>query len=279
MPSWLIFDVGQMKSLAEFSNEHLEERLQGLAKNLFLANGQLYVPTDIRQSFFETYEEALRRGMPTKLNVERWILPTDPMPIMHSISIVRYSKRQWLEEFREGRIRFTTASKFAALENVAQRDDELQRSWHLANRVLTINGVEYPASNMRLSQPVLRKDGCSQVYHSLSFSLEESAKLQRAFSAEGYIVVHDYARFYEIVAEALRSRAKNSQWSSGSVTYYDDRTEPEWKNVSDIVFSKTVLFKYQREVRVAVFNPPVEQEAFELIVRWPAGLISTVRSF
>lgn len=268
-----------MKPLAEFSNQHLAERLQGLAKNLFLANGQLFVPSDIRQEFIEALDEIRRRGLPDKLDVERWIAPTDPMPVIHSKSIVRYSKRLWLEQFREGRVRFTTAEKFAALLNSAQRDNELQRSWHNPNTILTINGVKYPASNMVFNKGLFRKDGGTHVYHTLSFSFEVSPKLQRAFDAEGYIFIRDYDEFYKILAEALRARSENSQWRSGPVTYYDDRSRPEWKNFADIVFSKSILFKYQREVRIAVFNPPVEQEAFEILVNWPSGLISDVRSF
>ena len=87
-----------MKPITQFSDEHLRDRLQGLAKNLFFADGQLFILDDARPAFSEAYEEAMRRGPTPRLDVEALIDPKDPKPTFHSRSIVRYAKAEHLRE-------------------------------------------------------------------------------------------------------------------------------------------------------------------------------------
>jgi hypothetical protein len=268
-----------MKPLEEFSDEHLNDRLQGLAKNLFLAEGKLFLPSHVSEVFHSTRTEILRRGPFPRLSVEEWIKPTDPMPIFHPKALVRYAKRQRLEELLSGVVWFGSARKYAELQNAAQRDDEVVRSWHAANTTFVIKDIPYPASDLVFRNGIERKDGGSIPYHSLSFSIEESPKLQRAFAAEGYVVIHDGEAFRKAITHALEAKIENCQWSSGGIRYYDDRTAPVWKDARDIAFSKSILFKYQHEFRITVFGPPIEQDWFRLDVEWPSGLFSEIRSF
>jgi hypothetical protein len=214
-----------------------------------------------------------------RLVVEDWIVPTDPMPVFHPKGLVRYSDRRRLEELRSGVVHLGSAGKYAELQNMAQRDDEVERSWHAANTTLVINDVSYPASELIFRKSIERKDGGSIPYHCLSLSTQESPKLQRAFGAEGYVVVHDGELFRKAIVQALEARFENSQWSSGGIRYYDDRDAPSWNDARDIAFSKSIRFKYQHEFRIAVFGPAIEADWIRLEVTWPSGLFSEIRSF
>ena len=269
----------RMKPLSQFSDSHLFERLQGLAKNHFFAEGRLFFPSDIRAAYDETYAEVQRRGPLPKLEIELLIAPTDPAPVMHQHSVVRYSKREHLEELRAGVVSFGHAKQYVDSKNPAQRDDELQRTWHTADTTFEISGISYPASDIVFKQPMSNEAGDVRHYHCLFLSKEESPKLQRAFGAAGYVVIHDYNEFSDILRNALRTKWKDAKVCSGQIRYYDDRDAPKFDGLYDVVFSKSLAFLYQTEVRIAVFDTSETSDRIEVRVEWPRGLISSVRAF
>jgi hypothetical protein len=110
-------------------------------------------------------------------------------------------------------------------------------------------------------------------------STEESAKLQRAFNADGYVLVQSYRTFYEVLSNALREKYGEVHCCSSVINYYDDRQEPTLKTVEDLMFSKSFLYQYQCEVRFAVLDAPCPEERLEVTVPWPNDLISRVKSF
>jgi len=268
-----------MKPIQEFTIGDLHERLQGLAKCGFISEGKFFIPSDVEEAFWEAHDEAQRRGSMPKLEIEDLIQPDDPVPIFHSTKIVRYSKRRYLDAFRSGTVFFGSAQSYATLPNKAQRDDELHRSWHGPNRTILIGETPYPASNIVFKQPIKQRNGDFTHYHSIFFSSEESAKLQRAFDAEGYVLIHDYSEFYGIISEKLSEFVPALNWGSSWVKYYDDKINPSFTKITDIVFSKSLSYRFQREARLVVFNAPDPTSGFTIKVTWPPGLISEIHEF
>jgi hypothetical protein len=271
-------NVGPLKPISQFSDDHLRGRLLGLSKNLFFLDGQLRIPSEISLAIRETFAEAGKRGPIPDLGLEKLIDPKDPAPVFHEKSRVRYASKDRLESFRSGVVTLSPASCYSGLDNAAQRDDELQRSWHMPDTILTIGGVEYPASDLVLRRGMKETGGGSINYHCLAMSTEESVKLQRAFGAEGYVLVHDYRAFYELLSKALLDRFGKLHCCSSRITYYDDCQEPQFATLEDLLFSKSFLYQYQSEVRFCVLDAPSPEERLEVTVSWPSGLLSTVKS-
>ncbi len=268
-----------MKPLEQFSNSHLRDRILGLAKNVFFLDGQLRVPSEISHALREAIAEAEKRGPVPDLGLENLVNPKDPAPVFHEQHRVRYGLREHLEAFRAGVVSLSPAQSFSELENIAQKDDELVRSWHAADTVFSIGGVDYPASDLVMRRPLKDKGGAFVHYHCLSMSTEESPKLQRAFNADGYVLVQSYRTFYEVLSNALREKYGEVHCCWSAINYYDDRQEPTLKTVEDIMFSKSFLYQYQCEVRFAVLDAPSPEERLEVTVLWPNDLISRVKSF
>jgi hypothetical protein len=270
-----------MKALEEHSDEHLNERYQSLGRSLFLAKGKLYYPSHARPLFDAARLEIIRRGLDLRLMVEDWIRPDDPMPTFHTAAIIRYAKIPRLVDLKEGRVSFAPAPIYKEQTNIAQRDDEMSRHWHMSNTNLPIKGVEYPASNLVHRRQLKSPEDGGTTYHLLSFSIEESPKLQRAFDADGYIVVLSPDKFYDTILSALRQ--KLGETSGGiefrGVKYYDDLEEPIFEKPNDILFFKPIHFQYQNEARLAVYGAPNQRERFNLQVSWPEGIFSEIRQF
>ncbi|NBV24969.1 MAG: hypothetical protein EBS05_24000 [Proteobacteria bacterium] len=268
-----------MKPLSQFSDAHLLVRLEGLAKNHFFAQGRLFFPTDLRAAYDETYAEARSRGLLSKSEIELLIAPTDPAPVIHQQSVVRYSKREHLEKLLAGVVSFGHAKQYADSQNHAQRDDELHRMWHEADRIIEIQGVSYPASDIVFKQPTSNEAVDERHYHLLSLSNEESPKLQRAFGADGYVIIRNFEGFAKVLRDALRAKWKDAKVCSGQIKYYDDRDAPKFNGFYDVVFSKSQTYHYQAEVRIAVFSTSEIRERIEVQVEWPPDLISPVLGF
>lgn len=268
-----------MKPLSQFSDEHLYARLQGLAKNFYYSDGKLFLPGYVAEAFHETKEEALKRGPLPKLDVKELIHPADPTPTFHEKFVVRYAKYDRLEELRAGIVSFGPAKHYADLPNAAQQDDELQRDAHLPDAKAITAGTSYPATNLMVSRKIRHRGGDFIHYNFLSMSFEESPKLQRAFEAEGYVMIHDFEVFYATIKAALHTKLGCGRLAYDHIRYYDDRVPPDLKSDHDLAFTKTIAFQYQREIRISVFEVPNPDERFEIKVKWPTNLISEVKKF
>lgn len=271
-------NLERLKPIEQFSDEHLRVRIQGLAKSLFFRGGQLTIPSEVSSAFREAVSESDKRGMPATLGLDGLIDPNDPEPVFHEQHRVRYGSTERLEAFKAGVVSLSPAKCYSALENAAQKDDELLRSWHAADTVFSIGGVDYPASDLVMRRPLKEKGGAFVHYHCLSMSTEESVKLQRAFNAEGYVLIQNYRTFYEVLSKTLREKCGNVHCCSSAIKYYDDRQDPTLSAVEDFIFSKSFLYQYQSEVRFAVLDAPSPEEWLQVPVSWPSDLISTVKS-
>lgn len=269
-----------MKPLSQFSDQHLDDRLQGLARNMFFNNGKLCFPSHIRELFDETFTEVKRRGPLPRLKVEEWIKPIDNAPQLHSNSLIRYAKRNRLMDLLAGKVSFATAGIYGSLSNEAQRDNELSRSTHLQDQIVNINGFEYPTTDIVMNWPIEAKGGGNAHYHFLSFAKEESPKLQRAFNqADGYVVVKDVNAFWGALRPVIREKFPDAECQIRSIKYYDDRATDGFETASDLLFSKSIHYQYQWEVRFAIFGTPQSENRIEVDVKWPPGIFSAIKSF
>jgi hypothetical protein len=87
--------------------------------------------------------------------------------------------------------------------NPARRDDEHERPFMYPNQTLTIQGIVYPATKIRLQRQIIGADELPLPYYFVSFSSEESAKLTRAFNANGYVIISDYTKLFRLLEKEL----------------------------------------------------------------------------
>jgi hypothetical protein len=246
--------------------------------NLFFQEGRLRVPSEVSLAFREALSKCEKRRIVPKLDVEKHIVAEDPTPIFHEQEKVRFGSNMRLEAMRAGTVCLGPAKIYGSLANAAQRDDELGRKWHLPDTVVTLGGESYPASDLVIHRPMKLKDGTYVRYHCLSMSTKESVKLQRAFDTDGYVLIHDSKVFFDVLSEALRRKFKGISCHLAAVRYFDDGDEPNLITVDDSVFSKSIAFQYQSEMRFVAYDAPVPEDWLEVSASWPDGLISPVKS-
>ncbi len=214
------------------------------------------------------------------MEVELLTFPSDPMPTYHKEHLVRYGQRKHLNDFIGGKISFGAASIYEGQSNPAQRDNEHTRSWHSANAVLKIGGVDYPANDLVFARALKKPESGGSAYHLFCLSFEESPKLQRAFGCESYVVILNPHAFYDTILAAARSAIRTFRGTEfRHVNYYDDLNEPEFTSPSDIVFSKSIHYRYQNEFRLALYGASDADKRVELDLKWPDGVLSEIRNF
>src|SRR5581483_5660969 len=111
------------------------------------------------------------------------------------------------------------------------RDDELRRGWHGKNEDISINGTLYPAANLKFHYNFSDSASEYKHYHFLSLSREESIKMQRAFGADGYVLINDIETFYKTINNSLKDSAKGTEMDCRTVKYYDDRDDPKFSTL------------------------------------------------
>src|SRR6266513_1413733 len=145
--------------IQDLSNEALGNRMTGLALNLYYDNARLMLPADVGDLFRETLDECNRRGLDQVQVVPACIHQNDSFPKIHSGQLIRYDKRDRLERLMQGVISFGPSHIYKSALIEAQRDDEMQRRFLYPNQVVTIGGVEYPASNIVLHSHIAEENG------------------------------------------------------------------------------------------------------------------------
>lgn len=155
----------------------------------------------------------------------------------------------------------------------------MRRTWLLADGPIVIGANQYHMRHGTASHDLIKKSGDPAHYHILCLSLEESAKLQRAFGADGYVLINRFREFYELITQAIANKYGVTARASDLVKYFDPLLGPRAKNLRDLVFTKDISFHYQREARIAILDAETEDEFITVEVKWPAGLISEIRKF
>jgi hypothetical protein len=260
--------------IQDLNNQALVSRMNGLALSLYYDNAQLMLPADIADLFRETVDECNRRGLDQVQVVPTCIEQNDLPPKVYRRQLVRYDKRDRLERLMQGFISFGPACLYKDATIEAQRDDESQRRELGANQIVTIKDVKYPASDIGFYTNVSRPDGTPIPYHLFCAASEESQKLRRAFHADGFVRINNYAQFLELLEGALERDFPNVCILAGHVRYYDDRQGHNSKTLEDIIFCKTIDYIYQREFRIALLGAPDSARRFEVQIPMAEGLLN-----
>jgi hypothetical protein len=247
--------------------------MTGLALNLYYESSRLMLPADVADFFRETLDECNRRGLDHVQVVPSHIREDDRSPTVHRGDLIRYDKRARLERLIQGIISFGPAHIYKEALIDAQRDDEMSRRSLCPNQVVTIGGVQYPASDIVFHSHIAKKDGTHIHYHLFCASYEESQKLRRAFRADGFVRIRDYTHFFTLLAVELKRSIPQAALLGGKMRYYDDREGHNSKTLEDIIFCKTIDYIYEREYRIAVLNTPQPTDRFEIRVSIPEGLL------
>jgi hypothetical protein len=136
--------------------DELLSRYESLLKACYVKDIRLRVPTPISDAFHETRIEVERRGLSPQVKLPSILDPNDPDPIFHNgRSIVRYLDEPFLSQFFSGLISLRSASEYVIDSNPARRDDEHERPFMYPNQTLTIQGIAYPATKIRLQRQII----------------------------------------------------------------------------------------------------------------------------
>jgi hypothetical protein len=255
--------------------DELLSRYESLLKTCYVQGIRLRVPTPISDIFHKTRIEVERRGLTPQVKRPSILNPNDPDPIFHnSHSIVRYLDEPFRSQFFSGLISLRSASEYVIDPNPARRDDEHERPFMYPNQTVKSQGIDYPASKIRLQRTIIGADGLPLPYYVVSFSLEESAKLTRAFNVNGYVIISDYTKLFRLLEKELVHHYPGASIFFRSVTYYDPLAgDPDPKTPWDTLSHKPIGYYYQHEVRIIVTSPDVLNDRLNLRISAPKGLL------
>lgn len=256
----------------DFDDKELCQRMYDLALNLYYDDQTLTLPADVAEVFKETSDECKRRNLYQAFVVPEYSQKGDHPPVVHATALIRYGERSHLEALKQGIVSFGPSTLYRDAPIQFQRDNETKRRFRLPNQVLTIGGIQYPASKLILHREIAEIDGAPIHYHLFCTSREESRKLCRARHADGFVRIRDYKEFFALLDAELRRTYPKADIFGGSVRYYDDRTDCPPRQLDEIILHKTIDYKYQRELRFAVLDGPAPEERFEIQIQPPEGL-------
>ena len=258
--------------IQDFSDEELRQRMYDLALNLYYDDQTLILPADVVEFFKETSDECKKRSLDDALVVPEYSRRGDHRPVVHATTLIRYGKRPHLEDLMRGVVSFGPSILYRDAPIQSQKDDETRRRCRFPNRVLTIGGVQYPASNIILHTEIAEIDGTPIHYHLFCAAREESRKLCRAFHADGFIRIRDYKEFFALLDAELKRICPKADIFGGSVRYYDDRADGPPRQLDQLILHKTIEYIYQRELRFAVLDGPAPGERCKIRIQPPEGL-------
>lgn len=171
------------------------------------------------------------------------------------MSLYRFSKKEYLEDFLKGKLSFALASSYDDVNLTdAQRDDERARtlSPNLKKHVFVVNGLPIKAlKEVKIKHAARDADGDKLDYYLMSFSSIYSTKLFEEFRADACVEIVDESEFEARLDRALRAM----DWKGllGAVKYFDPQKLGAISSNEDILFSKSNKYDWQQEFRIAVF--------------------------
>jgi len=159
--------------------------------------------------------------------------------------LYRFGQRDHMLELASGKVRFTPAKSYQAIENdEARQDEETAKHAYSAGqhvRIILPDGQEVPIiGNLKTSV-------CGPGYHMACFAREWDAQFLQAFG-DTCVVVHDIDEFARRVGEAGRKVFPGWYWMDTNVEYFDPYERPPGFRLRTAI-SKDFLFAYQREYR------------------------------
>jgi hypothetical protein len=240
-------------------------------------NGKtINVPQPIYDAFFTTLAECKKRNVPDSRWFPEIIRTDDPPPTFHEDTLIRYGEREHLDALVTGVISFGPAESYIGAKLESQKDDETRRHHRRPNQVITIGGVQYPASEIKISYDIAETNAAPIPYHILCTSSEESLKLNRAFNAEGFVKIRRPREFLELARVALKQVSPTADLAMENVRYYDDLSERPDRMLDELIRSKTIEYSYQWETRFSVLNGPTPGKRFGIKIEPTDGLFELV---
>ena len=273
MYSFLRQQYGSRRYLSQVAESSLLKRLDGLVAHLmtvtFTGYRELLVKSGKQEfAFIDLLTELSLRGINAMPQLEKSVRRFDDLKgITNAVDLFeksralagekclfKFTKLDFVDDLRHGRIRFTLASSYKRSGyNVAIRDDELNIQHQLLNlRVTFADGSEAPIRN-----GVFDRNACGDYYVSC-FSVAVDLKLFHLFDADACFIIRNGDRFVQEVRRAYREQYEGSRILFGSVDYVDPYRE--LKTNKPIQFLKTDDFAYEKEFRFVAFDENPQKE-------------------
>jgi hypothetical protein len=180
--------------IEQLTDGELRSRCEALLRSSHQRENHLDVPEELVAALRECHREAERRGITAEIDLSQILRRDDPAPVVHRQAIVRYLREPHLAAFLRGVISFAPANLYKNAPDFARRDDEHERPYMVHDQPLNFSGGgSYFGTQIRM------RDKIGVPYHFVSFSAEQSLKMQRAFGADGAVIISDPKAFVEII--------------------------------------------------------------------------------
>ena len=264
------------KPVTQLSESHLLQRIDALLSACYVTGETIHVPTPVREILHAALDEASNRGIRGKVKMPAIIDGMEPLPEFPENALIRYSENKYLDEFAAGKIPFRLANSYETDAHHARNDNEMMRSYHAADCIITIAGTSYPSKDFVINQKIA-DDGNLIHYYLLSLSREKSRKLGRAFGADGYVIIHSPKVFFDLLDEALKPDHPSAGMVLRNVAYYDPLTAINTKDLEELINLKSIYYYYQHEARISLLDVKSDAERMIINIAPPAGLFEIVR--
>lgn len=176
------------------------------------------------------------------------------------MSLYRFSKREYLEDFVQGKLSFAPALFYDDVRlSLAQRDNEVTRTLKpdlKKSRFFINNSPINGLREVELKHTARDSEGDIFNYYLMSLSTECDEKFFNEFKADSCVEVVNEVEFENRLSEALN--VMNWKGLLGAVNYFDSKALRGFTENNDILFSKPNGYGWQKEYRVVIF--PLEKE-------------------
>ena len=139
-------------AIQDLTNNELTERMEGLLKNVYCQGSDFVIWERAIPFFKEAAEECTRRGIPHQSHLPEYTRPNDAPPIIHTSALIRYGKRNHLEQLMRGVVSFGASEQYEADVVAARQDYEDRCIIRIPDGPLIIDGTEYMARNQKISR-------------------------------------------------------------------------------------------------------------------------------
>jgi len=178
------------------------------------------------------------------------------------MSLYRFSKREYLEDFIKGKLSFALASTYDDVKlAIAQRDDERARTFNpnLKKHVFVINGSPIKAlKEVKIKHTARDADGDKLNYYLMSFTSIYDEKFFAEFKgADSCVEIINEVEFGKRLSKALEAIGWNG-WV-GAIKYFDPQKLCAISSNLDIIFSKSNQYAWEQEFRAVAFPASKEE--------------------
>jgi hypothetical protein len=196
------------------------------------------------------------------------------------MSLYRFGKREYLEDFLQGKLSFAIASSYDDVKlTVAQRDNERSRKFKpdLKKHLFAINGSPIDAlKEVEINLTARDADRKPLDYYLMSFTSVYDTRLFSEFQADACIEVINEVEFSNRLDKSLK--IKDWKGLLGAVKYFDPQKLGTISTNEDVLFSKSNQYEWQHEFRASIF-PFCREELKDQRIIIDVGDISDIARF